>query len=642
MISAGMAPVAAKPKVIAVRMNGAALIRKNLPTRVGEDRRVDRGNEGVVEREQLFHLISDVAGLVVHRPLLDGSFSEVQRLFADPSSDRLFFKYGLTRKEIEGCRIGDGTMQALLVVFDALQAKLAETKGLFSNPNMDSLFFKHLVTAEDIDLCDLPDEVKVVLKAAHKASLARPTSASIIMRDGRMVLARLADFADLSMEPALRPDSDVIEFVAGDVLKRAQALIDGDKPQLDGVIENHEAATARLAKDLSAPDCRIVNEKPEFSKLPFDFNASHAQFVLRFRRGAAPALKDVDLDSRLYPAVEPLQIHGAAVTINYGQEIFEGLKASRRKDGKIILSAPWLNGRRLADSARKLSMTPMELKLFLAAIIRVLEANEHLVPPYGEGEVYIRPVQCGTKPKMGVGPAGIETFVVTVTPVGPYYPAGPTKGIKLLAQTKFVRAAVGIPADAKTGGLYGMAMRADEEAHSRGCAGVVWLDAATKKYIEEVGTSNAWLLERNWRSLPLIRWLYRKNPNAGWTLATPKLTGTILPGTTRWKVIQLATRMGYQVEEGRISLRRFLRAVAAFSSGTAAVLTPIAHVVWGGDLTIKPVDHTIGDGQVHPRFTALYEELVATVRDERNMDLQWTMEADLDTFWARVPVQFKA
>ena len=69
---------------------------------------------------------------------------------------------------------------------------------------------------------------------------------------------------------------------------------------------------------------------------------------------------------------------------------------------------------------------------------------------------------------------------------------------------------------------------------------MVFLDAQEGRYVEELGGMNMYFVYADGR------------------IVTPE-TGTILEGITRRSIIELAGKLGYQVEERRISDRRVAR-----------------------------------------------------------------------------------
>ena len=93
---------------------------------------------------------------------------------------------------------------------------------------------------------------------------------------------------------------------------------------------------------------------------------------------------------------ETIDLHIAATSLHYGQEIFEGLKAFRGKDGKIRIFRLEENAKRIISSAKGLLMAPVPEELFCEMVKKVVKLNERFVPPYGSGaSLYIRPLEIG-------------------------------------------------------------------------------------------------------------------------------------------------------------------------------------------------------------------------------------------------------
>jgi branched-chain amino acid aminotransferase len=133
---------------------------------------------------------------------------------------------------------------------------------------------------------------------------------------------------------------------------------------------------------------------------------------------------------------------------------------------------------------------------------------------------------------------------------------------------------------------------------------VVWLDAVTRKNVEEMGGMN-------------IFFVYQDQGKT--TLVTPKLTGSLLPGITRDSILRLGADLGYAVDERTVSIDEWLadaksgKMIESFACGTAAVITPI------GALKDENGVYPIGDGATHAVSTKLRERL---------MDLQYGVIAD--------------
>ncbi len=263
-------------------------------------------------------------------------------------------------------------------------------------------------------------------------------------------------------------------------------------------------------------------------------------------------------------ALEPfgdVRISPASGVLNYGQGIFEGMKAQRAVDGSIVLFRPANNARRFQDGARRLGMVPVPEWMFLKAIEATVKANSRWVPPTGKGALYVRPVLWGTGAILGVAPAPEYTFMVYVCPVGPYFKGGMTP-ISLKVSDEFHRAAPGGSGGVKAIGNYAPGMMPSKMAKKDGYAEIIYLDAAEHRYIEEVGAANFFCLKDG-------------------ILHTPALTGTILPGITRASIIELARSEGIEVFEEKVSIDAVLEADECFCAGTAAVISPIGHIRHG-------------------------------------------------------------
>ncbi len=58
------------------------------------------------------------------------------------------------------------------------------------------------------------------------------------------------------------------------------------------------------------------------------------------------------------------------------------------------------------------------------------------------------------------------------------------------------------------------------------------------------------------------------------------MQGTILPGVTRKSVIQLATQLGYEVQETPVSITEAMAADEIFTTGTAVVVSAVGSLTY--------------------------------------------------------------
>lgn len=285
---------------------------------------------------------------------------------------------------------------------------------------------------------------------------------------------------------------------------------------------------------------------------------------------------------------EYINMHIAATALHYGQEIFEGLKAFRGKDGKIRIFRLEENARRIQESARGIKMEPIPTELFKEMVVKVVEANARFVPPYGSGaSLYIRPLEIGMSAQVGVKPAKEYMFLILVTPVGPYFKEG-FKPTNICIMREFDRVAPKGTGRWKVGGNYAASLEAGERAHELGYSAVLYLDPREKKYIDECGPANFFAIKQGRYITPASE--------------------SILPSVTNRSLMQLARDMGITVEERHIPLEELAEIDEAGACGTAAVASPVAeiHDIDTGVKYIVAKDHQPG-----PITTRLYEKLRA-------------------------------
>jgi len=288
----------------------------------------------------------------------------------------------------------------------------------------------------------------------------------------------------------------------------------------------------------------------------------------------------------------------AAGALNYGQGLFEGMKAHRSVQDNIVLFRPYENARRVNSGCRRLCMPEVPEEMFVEAIRAMVRDNADYIPPHGRGALYMRPLVFGSGPVLGVKPAPEYTFLIYVTPVGPYFKAG-FSGIHLKVTDQYHRAAQYGTGGVKAIGNYAGGMLPAREVKAEGFAEVVYLDARSETYLEEVGAANFFLITGN-------------------ELATPELDGSILPGITRKSVLEIASQeFGLEAVERQINVEEIFSADEAFCAGTAAVITPILSMTW------QERKMEFAGGEVGPKTRELYDALTGIIGQKREDPYGW-------------------
>ncbi len=283
------------------------------------------------------------------------------------------------------------------------------------------------------------------------------------------------------------------------------------------------------------------------------------------------------------PKIEPYQdfsVSPAAMVFHYGQAIFEGLKAYKTPEGKICLFRARDNFERMNRSAKGMCIPQIDVDFVMDAMKQLIKIEEKWIPETLGTSLYIRPTIIASDPFLGVRASFTYKFFIILSSVGAYYAEG-LNPVKIWVSKDHVRAVRGGVGEFKTAGNYAASLIASEKAKKEGYAQVLWLDALERKYIEEVGAMNIFFV-------------------LGDEIVTPNLTGSILPGITRYSVISLAKKWGMKLTERKISIDEVFAAheqgklIEVFGSGTAAVISPVGEIRYG-DKVISIGDGTPGD-----------------------------------------------
>ena len=341
---------------------------------------------------------------------------------------------------------------------------------------------------------------------------------------------------------------------------------------------------------------KVNKAKPDPNNLNFGTVFTDHMFLMNYSKDKGWH------DGRVVP-YGPICLDPAASVFHYGQEMFEGMKAYRSADGKTLLFRPGMNDKRAISSCERMCIPPLPEGLLTEAVKVLVKTDRDWIPDKEGTSLYIRPYIIATEPFLGVRDSYEYLFIIILSPVGPYYKGGlvPTR---IYVEDKYVRSVPGGTGFVKAGGNYAVGLRSEYEARQSGYSQVLWLDGTERKYVEEIGTSNAFFVIDG-------------------EVITSPLTGSILPGITRDSVLCLLREWGNKVSEKKLSIQQVYDAYVqgkldeVFASGTAAVISPVGELCWQ-DKTML-----INGGNIGTISQKLYDELTAIQLGKKEDRFGW-------------------
>ncbi len=340
-------------------------------------------------------------------------------------------------------------------------------------------------------------------------------------------------------------------------------------------------------------------KKPDPKDLSFGTVFTDHMFIMNYHKDKGWH------DGRIVP-YGPLCLEPAAAVFHYAQEMFEGMKAYKTDDGKVLLFRPDMNDKRAASSCERLCIPPLEEGLLTKAVKALVDLDRDWIPDGQGTSLYVRPFIIASEPFLGVRASHEYLFMIILSPVGSYY-AGGLAPTKIYVEDKYVRSVPGSTGSIKMGGNYAVGLKSELEAAEKGFTQVIWLDGVERKYIEEIGTSNAFFVIDG-------------------EVITPSLTGSILAGITRDSVIRLLKKWGKPIVERRISIQEVYdswvegKLEEVFATGTAAVISPVGQLNWEGKEII------INNGEIGPISQRLYDEITSIQLGKVKDDFAWLVE----------------
>lgn len=289
----------------------------------------------------------------------------------------------------------------------------------------------------------------------------------------------------------------------------------------------------------------------DWSKLKLQYSPSRAIIVSYYRDGewSAPS---VSLESEL-------SIHAFGGVFHYGCSCFEGLKAFRGVDDKIRIFRAKDNAARLARSAARLDMAVPSEELFMRMCAMCVQENIDFLPPYGyNASMYLRPVLEGINPQINICSSSELLFAVMCLPMGSFTSTATLEPVSAVISRNYDRAAVNGTGAFKIGANYAASLYPYSIAHKQGYKELLFLDPASKQYIDEFGSSNFIAIK-------------------GDRFITP-LSDSVLPSITNASLQALAAELGLKVEKRKIEVGELNDFDEVAACGTALVVTPISYI----------------------------------------------------------------
>ncbi|MCG8697144.1 MAG: branched-chain amino acid aminotransferase [Bacteroidales bacterium] len=330
----------------------------------------------------------------------------------------------------------------------------------------------------------------------------------------------------------------------------------------------------------------------DWKNLPFQYTRTDFNVRCYYKNGSWGKIEVTDS--------EVIPLHMASTCLHYGQQLFEGLKAFKGKDGQIRVFRMDKNAERLNYSAAGILMPQLPEEMFREAVEKVISLNKDYIPPYGTGaSLYIRPLMIGLGPEVGVRPATDYMFMIFVTPVGPYFKEG-FRPVDVMICRKYDRAAPLGTGSFKVGGNYAASLLSLKEAHEAGFATTLYLDAKEKKYIDEAGPANFFAIKGN-------------------SYITPD-SQSILKSITNMSLQDLAKSMGMNIEKRKVPVDEIETFEEVGACGTAAVITPVRKII---DPDLNKIYEFCADDQPGEVCHKLYQQLTGIQCGDEPDNFNW-------------------
>jgi len=262
----------------------------------------------------------------------------------------------------------------------------------------------------------------------------------------------------------------------------------------------------------------------------------------------------------------PIPVNPGMQVLHYGQAVFEGMKAFKNEDDKVLLFRKEENFKRFNKSSIRLSIPEIPEVIFMNGLDNLISLDSDWCKNKEGYSLYIRPFVFASGECIKASSSEEFTFIIITSPTTTYY-AGE---VNVVIEEEYTRAPQGGVGFAKAAGNYAASFYPTKQANAKGFTQLIWTDAKEHKYIEESGTMNIWF-------------------RIGDKLITPSLSDSILGGITRDSIVSLAESNGIEIQQRRILITEIVEAYnkgtlkEAFGTGTAVTVNPIKSITFRED-----------------------------------------------------------
>lgn len=212
--------------------------------------------------------------------------------------------------------------------------------------------------------------------------------------------------------------------------------------------------------DIKVTKTTAPKAKPDEKHLGFGNHYTDHMFIMDYTEGRGWHS----------PRIEPyhsLELDPAALVFHYAQECFEGMKAYRAANGRVLLFRPEKNAARMQSTHRRLCIPEIPVEDFVQAVKALVSVDKDWVPGEPDTSLYLRPFTIATEAHLGVKPSASYQFIIIASPSGAYYAEG-MNPVKIYVEDEYVRATPGGTGYIKCGGNYAASLIGQMKAHDLG------------------------------------------------------------------------------------------------------------------------------------------------------------------------------